>query len=519
MRAWHCALALTLAAATSALGAPEKKTICTITVNSSDEKEAFRARLPKGEYEFVELVEKGRPDWMRSACERKIQCDALVISGHFNAGEDFYSDKIEARDHLRVDELERASCSESCPGVFSKLKEVYLFGCESLNPDSSKYASAYGESGRDRMRRLFAGVPAIYGFSGAAPVGATAAALINRYFDGGAKDEIGTGHPSSRLLSAFSRNSMVVIPGLREHDARMGYRRQVCEFYDERKSGAQKLAWIHALMKRDMSQARGFFERIENLLATLPDAEKQSSAFARVLAEISADDASRERYLAAARGERPEMRSRMVKVAATLGWLTPEQERDELVRMVSDLIARDAIGYAEVDLVCELNRDGTLDAAAARSPLASMPDPRVGNAAALACLGRKDAHERVVRALASSDERDVRIAQAYLRNRPVSDTRELRAIAAGIPRSGSSAAQVRALETIARLHIADREIIDELAQAFAEAKSLSVQRAIAEVFIRSDAKALPKAELAALVRRHRLKSDDLIDQLLRKLQS
>jgi len=46
-----------------------------------------------------------------------------------------------------------------------------------------------------------------------------------------------------------------------------------------------------------------------------------------------------------------------------------------------------------------------------------------------------------------------------------------------------------------------------------------VQRAIAEVFIRSDAKALPKAELAALVRRYRLKGDDLIEQLLRKLQS
>src|SRR5207237_5977960 len=107
MRAWHAALALMLAAATSALGAPEKKTICTITVNSSDEKEAFRARLPKGEYEFVELVEKGRPDWMRSACERKIQCDALVISGHFNAVEDFYSVKIEARDSLSAEQLVR----------------------------------------------------------------------------------------------------------------------------------------------------------------------------------------------------------------------------------------------------------------------------------------------------------------------------------------------------------------------------------------------------------------------------
>jgi hypothetical protein len=143
----------------------------------------------------------------------------------------------------------------------------------------------------------------------------------------------------------------------------------------------------------------------------------------------------------------------------------------------------------------------------------------VSHAAVLACLGRHDAHERVVRALVSSDERDVRIAQAYLRNRPVADTRELRAIAAGIPQSGSQAAQVRALETLARLNITDRETIDQLAQVFADAKSINVQRAIAEVFLRSDARALPKAELASLVRRHKLKGDDLIDQLLRKLQS
>jgi hypothetical protein len=518
MRAASFAAALVLALAAAPVAA-EKKTVCTITVNSSDEKEAMRARLPRGEYEFVELVEKGRPDWMRSACEKKVQCDALVISGHFNAGEDFYSDKIETREHLKMDELERASCSESCPGVFAKLKEVYLFGCESLNPDSSKYASAYGESGRDRMRRLFAGVPAIYGFSGPAPVGATAAALLNRYFDSGARNEIATGRPSSRLLAAFSRNSMVAVPGLREGDARMAYRRQVCQFYDDRQSAAQKLTAIHAMMQRDMGEARGFFERIENILQELPDAEKHSMAYALALAQVSGDDASRDRFLAAARGERPEMRARMVKVAATLGWLTPDQEHAELLRMVSDLIARNAIGYAEVDLVCSLNRDATLDGAMARSALASASEQRVGDAAALACLGRKDAHERVLRALVSNDERDVRIAQAYLRNRPVADTRELRAIAAGIPRSGSPAAQARAIETLARLHIADRQIIDQLAQAFAEAKSPLVQRAIAEVFIRSDAKALPKAELAALVRRHTLRGDHLIDQLLRKLQS
>jgi hypothetical protein len=299
----------------------------------------------------------------------------------------------------------------------------------------------------------------------------------------------------------------------------MPYRRQVCGFYDERQGPGEKLAAIHAMMKRDMGEARGFFERIENFLAFLTVDERHSATFAQALAQISADDAIRGRFLAQARGERPEMRARMVKVAATLGWLTQAQERDEQLRIASDLIARDTVGYAEVDLVCSMNSDGALDAGAARSPLANLADSQVSHAAVLACLGRHDAHERVVRALASSDERDVRIAQAYLRNRPVADTRELRAIAAGIPQSGSQAAQVRALETLARLNITDRETIDQLAQVFADAKSINVQRAIAEVFLRSDARALPKAELASLVRRHKLKGDDLIDQLLRKLQS
>src|SRR5258707_11949964 len=172
---------LALFAATCALEAhADKKTVCTITVNSSDEKDAFRKFLPKDDYQFVELVEKGRPDWLRSSCQKGVQCDVLIVSGHFNAGETFYSDKIENNDFLKVDELERGSCSNSCPGVFAKLKEVYLFGCESLNPDATKYSSAYGESGRERMRRLFAHVPVIYGFSGAAPVGPTAGGHLQR---------------------------------------------------------------------------------------------------------------------------------------------------------------------------------------------------------------------------------------------------------------------------------------------------------------------------------------------------
>src|SRR5207302_6764065 len=58
----------------------DKKTVCSITVNSPDEKEAFRRSLPSNKYQFVELVERGRSDWLESACRQGIRCDVLVIS-------------------------------------------------------------------------------------------------------------------------------------------------------------------------------------------------------------------------------------------------------------------------------------------------------------------------------------------------------------------------------------------------------------------------------------------------------
>src|ERR1700687_5751951 len=114
----------------------DKKTVCSITVNSADEKEAFRRSLPPNKYKFVELVEYGRSDWLESACRQGVRCDVLVISGHYDGGNEFFSEHLEAREVLSVAEMERVSCSDSCPGLFSQLKEVYLFGCNTLNPEA-----------------------------------------------------------------------------------------------------------------------------------------------------------------------------------------------------------------------------------------------------------------------------------------------------------------------------------------------------------------------------------------------
>jgi hypothetical protein len=122
-----------------------RATVCTITVNSADEKDAFRRYLPKDKFEFVELVEPGNRDWLASVCQRNVQCDVLIISGHFGGAQvgatEFYSSEVGGAEFLPVQEMERASCSDSCPGLFSHLKEVYLFGCETLSPVASQATS------------------------------------------------------------------------------------------------------------------------------------------------------------------------------------------------------------------------------------------------------------------------------------------------------------------------------------------------------------------------------------------
>ncbi|MBL0151134.1 MAG: hypothetical protein IPP87_21710 [Ideonella sp.] len=250
-----------------AMGSPQSfaatkpQTVCTITVNSADEKDMFRRHLPAAKYRFVELVEPGRPDWLASACREQVSCDTLIISGHYDGGNEFFSDQLEAREFLPVAELERVSCSDSCPGLFSQLKEVYLFGCNTLNPSPQSSATvevvrslvregrspqqterhlqassaAHGESSLERMRQIFKDVPVIYGFSSVAPLGPVAASALGRYFAATGAREIGEGRANSRLLGQFAPFSLAMA----RHDRRdphAAVRHDVCQFADDRLS-------------------------------------------------------------------------------------------------------------------------------------------------------------------------------------------------------------------------------------------------------------------------------------------
>ena len=529
-----------------ALAAP--KTVCTITVNSPDEKQVFERYLPRDDYRFVELVERGRPDWLASACHNRVRCDALIISGHFDGGTEFYTDRLDARESLPVHELERVACSESCPGLFSQLKEVYLFGCNTLNADAMRSASAeitrsllrsghsaadaalltrvlgerYAESNRDRMRNIFKDVPVLYGFSSKAPLGHAARPLLERYFQSAAHGEIASGRVSPRLLSLFAPSSMTVAAGSTSDDAHAVFRRDVCQFADDRLSEPQRLAFVHDVLRRNTAEARLFIDHLEHYSGTLGPEQRREPETAAKLAEIAGDRAARKRFIDFVRdADQPEIRVRMIAFAQNIGWLTPAEGRAEFLRMISDQIDRNAVGSAEVDLVCARERDPDLGLALLGLP-ASPGTGKVANAALLACLGNGEAHTRMLNALTSADDGEVSIAQVYLHHRPLADATDIRSIMTRIARMPRSEGQVHALDTLARQHVDDPESLQELTRLFPVARSVQVQRAIAGILIRADYRMLARNDLARSLRQSRLRSpdgEDVIDALIRRLQA
>ena len=177
--------------------------VCTITINSSDERDIFREHLGK-EFDFVELTSVpgvGR-DWFYRACQQGIQCDILLISGHF-AGVFFGR----SGHRLSLEELQRRACDSACDGILKRPREVFLFGCntvagkESDGRTSEQYTqvlvesgfsrglaermsafrySAIGQQTQQRMRQVFS--HAIYGFHSKSPLGHQMRRPLEQYF-------------------------------------------------------------------------------------------------------------------------------------------------------------------------------------------------------------------------------------------------------------------------------------------------------------------------------------------------
>lgn len=528
------------------------RTVCTITVNSADEKEAFRRHLPEPQNRFVELVERGRPDWLASACRAGVRCDVLVVSGHFDGANEFFADDPGVRENLTVDELERVSCSDSCPTLLERLQEVYLFGCNTLNPQplggagpevmrslvrdglSRPEAEQYlrglgqrlGESSRDRMRDVFPDVPVIYGFASFAPLGPVAGEALERFFRADGAQDIGQGRRSARLLGQFSTFGLAAASGVATSEPQAAARRDMCEFADDRRSDAQRLAFVHRLLQRPMAAVHLHVERIERTLERLNDATRAHPEVALRLDAIANDFGARSRFLAFARESTPGERVRLLDLGRGLGWLSDEHRWRELGVMLTELQARSAIGPGEIDLACTLNRSHDLDGAYSRQLAAS--NDSVSQAALRACLGSASARSQTLAGLSSPALADVQAAQAYLRHHPISDPAELRSVAEAIAAMPPSEAQARAVESLGRLYLSDRTVLQRLVQLYAETPSAAVQGAIAGTLLRADPRVIhsangdDRAKLLRLLREQRRPSPDgqpMIDALIRQLEA
>ena len=548
-------LSLVSAALCAVLGAAPahatsgKETVCTITVNSSDEKRAFERYLPESRFDFVELVERGRPDWLESARRKGIRCDILVISGHYDGGDyaggnEFFSEHVESREYLPVDEMERVACSNPDDGLFAHLKAVYLFGCNTLNPvalrsapeeiartlmqsghapaDAERLARAmssrFADSSRDRMRHIFRNVPAIYGFSSVAPLGPLAATYLDRYFQAGGAREVAAGKPSARLLAYFPGHSLTLTRGSLDSDPDAAFRRDVCQFLDDRISPVQRAQFVHALLHRDMAEVRLFLDRLERYAASVAQRQDSSAELTRSLAAIADDVPTRQRYLDFMRAtDDTALRVRMIDLAQRLGWLSTDERLAELARLVAARYERAELTAADVDFVCKLNAAHALDAF--RDRFSAAVD--AGHAAILACLGDATQRTRLLQALTSSHDADVQVAQVYLQYQPIANVNELREVANGVAEMRDATAQVRALDTLADHRVSDPQALADLARLFPVAKTLEVQRAIAGVLLRADYETMDTAELARTLREHRYKSRDgrdLIDVLISRLE-
>lgn len=233
---------------------PNKKTVCTITINSDDERKKFKKYLNPKNFNFVELtdfaekdqssggadtsVTYSNNDWFQSACDSGIKCDVLVISGHFG-GTFFGASELS----LSLNTLESQVCSNSCGGILNHPKEVFLMGCNTLagkqtdrrtpaqyvavlmqdgfsRQDAEMIAgfrySPMGSSNGDRMLNIFRGVPNVYGFNSIAPSGKTADPFLGSYLkEKGANysnwlDQIDArGVNNQSLLKKFSETSIV----------------------------------------------------------------------------------------------------------------------------------------------------------------------------------------------------------------------------------------------------------------------------------------------------------------------
>jgi hypothetical protein len=404
--------------------------VCTLSFNTPDEVAVFRARLPPDDFEVTDLTPRERPDtitqavrtggtpWIANECRSDLRCDVVVISAEF-AGRFFGTGEV----LLGLQDMEEASCRRSCDGLFHAPREVFLLGCNTLaTKDADRRSPAqylqvlldhdyerglaeqivaqrYGPLGpsfRESVRRVFSGVPRIYGFSSVAPVSARTAPMLRRYFNlqGDYREYLEAAGRSTaqneKLFAAFRGTPITQAAGITPREPAAADREQICNLYDTHRSVAARLRIVLRLLERDDFLA--FLPTIEVFFAAHP-IDQLVGEERTLVGGIRRDARARDQVLELVRTlDVSALRLELANLAAQLGWMD-QNEFQRLAIHDTHEIVRAPLTLEAVDILCEISKHerigATLDSASLPDDLfqhakglrlldcLSPPDPRV----------------------------------------------------------------------------------------------------------------------------------------------
>lgn len=344
-----------------------KKTVCSATLNSDNEIKAFKDIMGTDDFDYVELTNSAnensatKHDWFENSCANKVQCDILIISGHFG-GTFFGSSGLV----LAMEDIEKGACDRRCDGILQKPKEVFLFGCNTLagktrdrrtpeeyrdvlihdgfTPDEAERIvsfrySPFGDSFSDRMRQVFPKTPRIYGNDSVGPTGKDIEVAWRRYLKSAKAngyynrlDSLDTSVNKS-LMSYLDWTAITQVSG---DPGTLTEEQPVCKLANDRMSIKDKLLWVEKTFQsgrylRSLPHIVDFFNDLEKKQDWIGRGERQIldriSQMKNVRAEIAPlllkpDDA----LLG--------MQLQIYSLMTTLKWMTSDERAQGISRIV-----------------------------------------------------------------------------------------------------------------------------------------------------------------------------------------
>ena len=370
--------------------------VCAFSFHGPLEVQVFKDRLPADDFEVVDLSPHLLPaatpappspdqpvasaSWLFDLCRPGLRCDVVVYSAEF-AGRFFGS----YGKTLSLGDMEEASCRARCNGLFHTPREVFLLGCNTLATKDldtrtpAEYldvllghgfdqataervvGTRYGPLGpsfRESLRRVFMGVPRLYGFSSVAPKGEYTAPMLERYFrtKGNYRQYLERTNrdptPNAELLAAFHGTGLVQVPGLQPGEPAGEDRDMICRLYDQRETVAARLRIVARMMSR--ADVLAFLPTIQTFIDRHPP-EHMDGEERRLFDEIRHMDGAREQVLRMVHDlDVSILQLELAHFARHLGWLTPGAFERLALDGAQRLLQR-PLTTEMVDIMCALS--------------------------------------------------------------------------------------------------------------------------------------------------------------------